>query len=200
MFRSGGNECQFRYQRERRRFLRGLRRRHELALGVRPRRNCVISAALTNRARNSYALASSRSISTAAIGVSSPFSPVPAPGLAPLRHRMKASPGARSDTPQRNPSAPPSSMSCRFTLAASSRPRPKRSSWRGGEMGKVRHIDWYSDEWIAGTYELTNAERGLYITACCLIYSVGGPITRDRLRAACRDHGHAFSRQLDTLI
>jgi len=67
-------------------------------------------------------------------------------------------------------------------------------------MGKVRHIDWYSDEWIAGTYELTNAERGLYITACCLIYSVGGPITRDRLRAACRDHGHAFSRQLDTLI
>jgi uncharacterized protein YdaU (DUF1376 family) len=68
-------------------------------------------------------------------------------------------------------------------------------------MGKVRHIDWYHDEWIAGTYELSNAERGLYVTACCLIYSVGGPITRDRLRAACRgDHGHAFTRQLNVLI
>jgi len=67
-------------------------------------------------------------------------------------------------------------------------------------MGKVRYIDWYHDEWIAGTDDLNNAERGLYVTACCLIYSVGGPITRDRLRAACRDHGHAFNRQLDVLI
>ena len=68
-------------------------------------------------------------------------------------------------------------------------------------MGKVRHIDWYADEWIAGTLELGNAERGLFITTCCLIYSTGGPITRDRLRAACRmEHGLAFNRQLDALI
>ena len=65
---------------------------------------------------------------------------------------------------------------------------------------KVRHVDWYSDEWLVGTVELDNAQRGLYITACCLIYSTGGPITRDRLRAACRDHGHAFNRQLGALI
>lgn len=65
---------------------------------------------------------------------------------------------------------------------------------------KIRHIDWYPDEWLGGTIELGNAERGLYITACNLIYSTGGPITRERLRAACRDHGHAFNRQLATLI
>jgi uncharacterized protein YdaU (DUF1376 family) len=65
---------------------------------------------------------------------------------------------------------------------------------------KVRHIDWYADEWLAGTYELSNDERGLYITACSLIYSTGGPITRDRLKAACKDHGRAFNRQLEALI
>jgi uncharacterized protein YdaU (DUF1376 family) len=67
-------------------------------------------------------------------------------------------------------------------------------------MGKVRHIDWYADEWLSGTHELGNAERGLYITACCLIYSTGAPITRARLKAQCQDHGHAFNRQLGVLI
>ena len=67
-------------------------------------------------------------------------------------------------------------------------------------MAKVRHVDLYPDEWIAGTVNLGNAERGLYITACCLIYSNGGPVRRDHLRAACRDHGHAFTRQLAVLI
>lgn len=65
---------------------------------------------------------------------------------------------------------------------------------------KIRHIDFYPDEWIAGTIELPNDVRGLYITACCLIYSTGGAITRDRLKAACRDHGHAFNRQFAALI
>lgn len=68
------------------------------------------------------------------------------------------------------------------------------------DMGKIRRIDFYHDEWLTGTNELLNAERGLYITACSLIYSNGGSITRAQLRAACRDHGHAFNRQLGRLI
>jgi uncharacterized protein YdaU (DUF1376 family) len=47
---------------------------------------------------------------------------------------------------------------------------------------------------------LTNAERGLYITACALIYSAGGPIERQHLRSACSDHGNAFNRQLQRLV
>jgi uncharacterized protein YdaU (DUF1376 family) len=47
---------------------------------------------------------------------------------------------------------------------------------------------------------LTNAERGLYITACALIYSAGGPIERQHLRSACSDHGNAFNRQLKRLV
>lgn len=65
---------------------------------------------------------------------------------------------------------------------------------------KVRRIDFSPDEWLAGTVPLDNAERGLYITACALIYSAGGPIPIPHLRAACRDHGNAFSRQLRRLI
>jgi uncharacterized protein YdaU (DUF1376 family) len=65
---------------------------------------------------------------------------------------------------------------------------------------KIRRIDFSADEWIAGTVGLDNAERGLYITACALIYSHGGPIPIEHLKAACRDHGHAFKRQLDQLL
>lgn len=65
---------------------------------------------------------------------------------------------------------------------------------------KVRRIDFYPDEWIAGTVSLDNATRGLYITACALIYSHGGPIEIDHLKCASGDHGHAFKRQLDLLI
>ena len=65
---------------------------------------------------------------------------------------------------------------------------------------KVRRIDFSPDEWLQGTRRLDNATRGLYITACALIYSTGGPIDADDLRASCRDHGHAFKRQLNTLV
>lgn len=46
---------------------------------------------------------------------------------------------------------------------------------------------------------LSNAERGLYITACALIYSAGEAIPIAHLRAACRDHGNAFNHQLEVL-
>ena len=72
---------------------------------------------------------------------------------------------------------------------------------------KVRHIDWYPDEWLAGTYELGNAERGLYITVCSLIYSSGGPI-RERLLYARsapetdthRHYARVFKRLLGRLL
>lgn len=65
---------------------------------------------------------------------------------------------------------------------------------------KIRRIDFSPDEWIAGTVGLGNAERGLYITACALIYSRGGAVSVDHLRATCRDHGHSFKHQLKQLL
>lgn len=67
-------------------------------------------------------------------------------------------------------------------------------------MSKVRRVDFYPDEWIAGTIQLDNAERGLYITICALIYSRGGAIDIEHLQQTCRDHGHAFKRQLSRLV
>lgn len=67
-------------------------------------------------------------------------------------------------------------------------------------MAKVRRIDFSPDEWLQGTRRLDNATRGLYITACALIYSIGRPIDREELRIACRDHGNAFNRQIVRLI
>lgn len=46
-------------------------------------------------------------------------------------------------------------------------------------MSKVRHVDFYPDEWLAGAATLKAAERGCYITICALIYSNGGPIDDD---------------------
>lgn len=65
---------------------------------------------------------------------------------------------------------------------------------------KVRKIDFSPDEWLQGTRRLDNATRGLYITACALIYSKGGPVEIDDLQTICRDHGNAFKRQLKTLV
>ncbi len=60
---------------------------------------------------------------------------------------------------------------------------------------KVRRVDWYADEWLAGTAMLDAAERGVYVTICSLIYSKGGSITRDKkLAAICGCHGNAFNR------
>jgi uncharacterized protein YdaU (DUF1376 family) len=57
---------------------------------------------------------------------------------------------------------------------------------------KVRRVDFYPDEWLAGTFGLTAAERGVYITLCALIYSHGGPIKADGLAKVCGLHGNAF--------
>lgn len=65
---------------------------------------------------------------------------------------------------------------------------------------KVRRVDFSPDEWIGGTIGLSNADRGLYITACAMIYSAGKSIKISDLFAACVDHGNALKTQLDRLV
>lgn len=67
-------------------------------------------------------------------------------------------------------------------------------------MEKVRRINFHAEDWLVGTTSLDLAERGLYITACALIYAHGGPVALSDLRAACRGHGNAFNRALRRLI
>ncbi len=59
---------------------------------------------------------------------------------------------------------------------------------------KIRRVDWYFDEWLAGTARLDAAERGVYVTICNLIYSHGGPIDSEGLASLCGCHGNAFRR------
>lgn len=67
-------------------------------------------------------------------------------------------------------------------------------------MRKIRRIDFSPDEFLAGTIILTDAQLGLYWRACSLIYSTGGPIHVDHLRAVSRSHGNAFRANLDRLF
>jgi len=46
-------------------------------------------------------------------------------------------------------------------------------------MAKIRRVDFYPDEWLAGAFLLKADARGCYITICALIYSHGGPIADD---------------------
>jgi len=64
---------------------------------------------------------------------------------------------------------------------------------------KVRHVDWYFDEWIAGTSRLDVVERGVYVTICNMIYSAGGPIDSEGLASACKCHGTSFKRAINRL-
>ncbi len=64
---------------------------------------------------------------------------------------------------------------------------------------KVRRVDWYFDEWIAGTARLDAVERGIYVTICNMIYSQGGPIDLDGLAKLCGCHGSTFKRALNRL-
>jgi uncharacterized protein YdaU (DUF1376 family) len=65
---------------------------------------------------------------------------------------------------------------------------------------KVRRIDFYPDDWLAGTGMLTIDERGVYVTAVAAIGSEGGPITPDHLRKLCPGHKRVFNRVLDQLL
>lgn len=65
---------------------------------------------------------------------------------------------------------------------------------------KVRRVDFYPDDWIAGTVGLDALERGIYITACAMIYSHGGPIRKDELKRCSGCHGNAYRRALARLV
>jgi uncharacterized protein YdaU (DUF1376 family) len=66
-------------------------------------------------------------------------------------------------------------------------------------MSKVRYVPLYPDEWLAGTAELGEFDRGVYVTICALIYSRGGRIEEARLRGHCKAHGNAISASLARL-
>src|SRR6185436_19778560 len=67
-------------------------------------------------------------------------------------------------------------------------------------MTKIRRVDFYFDDWIGGNVPLTLAERGLFWTACAMIYSHGGLIELADLRRLCPGRGRAFKTALDRLL
>src|SRR3982751_4321923 len=64
---------------------------------------------------------------------------------------------------------------------------------------KIRHVPLYATEWLEGTIELSNDERGVYFDIIALIYARGGPITVELIKARSGLHGNAFNRVLDRL-
>ena len=63
-------------------------------------------------------------------------------------------------------------------------------------MTKIRYVDFYADEWLVGTMGLSVVDVGVYIQACALIYSRGGPIEKDDLRRFVVCHGRTFEAAL----
>lgn len=64
---------------------------------------------------------------------------------------------------------------------------------------KVRRVDFSPDEWLSGTAELSDEDRGIYITICALIYSRGGPVRYDVLKGHSHSHGNKLQAALDRL-
>lgn len=63
-------------------------------------------------------------------------------------------------------------------------------------------MDFYPDEWLAGTATLDAVAIGIYISICALIYSHGGPVKIAEVRRFVKCHGNAFNaalRQLESL-
>jgi hypothetical protein len=54
---------------------------------------------------------------------------------------------------------------------------------------KVRRVDFYPDDWIAGTVGLTHHERSVYISVIAGIWAIGGPVPIDYLRRICPGRG-----------
>jgi uncharacterized protein YdaU (DUF1376 family) len=64
---------------------------------------------------------------------------------------------------------------------------------------KIRRVDLYADEFLAGTAMLDEIELGIYTRAIMLIYSAGGPVPVDHLRRLSKCHGNTFRRCLEKL-
>jgi uncharacterized protein YdaU (DUF1376 family) len=69
-------------------------------------------------------------------------------------------------------------------------------------MSDTPWVKFYPSDWLAGTGDLTAAERGVYITIVCLIYEYGGPVPLDRTRLArrCGVPAGSFKRILEGLL
>lgn len=53
-------------------------------------------------------------------------------------------------------------------------------------MADMPYFKFYHQDWIAGTSDLSMAERGAYITLVAIMYDIGGPVVRDDARLAKR--------------
>lgn len=69
----------------------------------------------------------------------------------------------------------------------------------GFDMGDIRRIDFSPDEWLAGTHELSEFDRGVYITICALIWSRGERVTEELIARHCRAHGSAIKAAIRRL-
>jgi uncharacterized protein YdaU (DUF1376 family) len=69
----------------------------------------------------------------------------------------------------------------------------------GMAPGKIRRIDFYPDDWLAGTVELTFEECGLYWLICALIYARGGPISLELIKRASPEHGNRVNAVIGRL-
>jgi len=65
---------------------------------------------------------------------------------------------------------------------------------------KIRRVDLWPDDWLGGISNLSIPARGVYLTACLLIYSQGGPIEREHLRRMCPSRSRQFGPALAELI
>jgi uncharacterized protein YdaU (DUF1376 family) len=67
-------------------------------------------------------------------------------------------------------------------------------------MNKIRYVKFYADEWLVGTMGLPVEDVGVYIQACALIYSRGGPVDKADLQRVVRCHWRTFEACLRRLI
>jgi len=67
-------------------------------------------------------------------------------------------------------------------------------------MIKLRHVPFFSDEWLVGTATMPVADVGVYIQAVALIYSHGGEVERDELRRIVRCRKQVFDASLGRLL
>ena len=67
---------------------------------------------------------------------------------------------------------------------------------------KPRRADFYADDWLSGTMDLSIDEEGAYIRVCALIYSKGRPIPDDDrwLAGMCRVSTRRWRKLRHSLI
>lgn len=64
---------------------------------------------------------------------------------------------------------------------------------------KVRRVDFSPSEWLEGTEELSDEDRGVYITICALIWARGSRIEYEVLRRHSLSHGNKLLASLGRL-